>query len=120
MFSDLLREHARAAPEKVALRVKRDGAYRTWSYAQVWSQARAAAACLRDRGVGAGDRVALWAENSPEWVLAYLGIHLAGATAVPLDAQYTPRELRTILGVAGCRLLLCSQATEGMARQGGK
>ena len=41
---------------------------------------------LEQRGIGPGDRVVLWAENSAEWVAAFYGIMLRGAIAVPLDA----------------------------------
>jgi len=44
------------------------------------------AALLAQRGVGPGDRVVLWAENSAEWIAAFYGIMLRGALAVPLDA----------------------------------
>ncbi len=44
------------------------------------------AAFLEHRGIGPGDRVVLWAENSAEWVAAFYGIMLRGAMAVPLDA----------------------------------
>ena len=44
------------------------------------------AALLEQRGIGPGDRVVLWAENSAEWVAAFYGIMLRGAIAVPLDA----------------------------------
>lgn len=44
------------------------------------------AALLEDRGIGTGDRVLLWAENSAEWVSAFYGCMLRGAMVVPLDA----------------------------------
>lgn len=44
------------------------------------------AAFLDDQGIGKGDRVLLWAENSAEWVAAFYGCMLRGAMAVPLDA----------------------------------
>ena len=43
--------------------------------------------CLKSLlGIGAGDRVLLWAENSAEWIAAFYGCLLRGALAVPLDA----------------------------------
>jgi long-chain acyl-CoA synthetase len=43
-------------------------------------------ALLEDRGIGMGDRVLLWAENSAEWVAAFYGCMLRGVLVVPLDA----------------------------------
>ena len=110
MLHELLPRHAQRLPERVALRVKRHGDYQCWSYAQLWQQARSAAAFLHRAGVARGERVALYSENCPEWALACMGIYLAGAVAVPLDAQYKERELRTVLAFARCRAVLCSES----------
>jgi long-chain acyl-CoA synthetase len=44
------------------------------------------AALLAHKGIGPGDRVVLWAENSAEWIAAFHGCILRGVLAVPLDA----------------------------------
>ncbi|MDR3752973.1 MAG: AMP-binding protein [Terracidiphilus sp.] len=44
------------------------------------------AAFLAVQGIGHGDRVLLWAENSAEWIAAFYGCMLRGVLAVPLDA----------------------------------
>jgi long-chain acyl-CoA synthetase len=116
MLEELLCNHAEQRPQAVAFRILREGRYRAWTFSAVWQEARSAAGWLREHGIAAGDRVALWAENSPEWALAYLGIYLAGAVVVPLDAQYTERELQTILGFAGCKLMLCSEGKKAVAQ----
>ncbi len=43
-------------------------------------------ALLERRGIGPGDRVLLWGENSAEWMAAFHGCILRGVLAVPLDA----------------------------------
>ena len=115
MLEQRLRSRAEQNPDAPAMRVKRDGVYREWSNAQTWSLARSVAAELRHLDVAPGERVGLFAENSPEWILAYLGIYLAGAVVVPLDAQYTERELATVAGFAGCRVMLCDEHTRPRA-----
>jgi long-chain acyl-CoA synthetase len=47
------------------------------------------AALLAEQGIGQGDRVLLWAENSAEWIAAFYGCMLRGVLAVPLDAAGT-------------------------------
>lgn len=47
------------------------------------------AALLAARGIGPGDRVLIWAENSAEWIAAFHGCLLRGVLAVPLDANGT-------------------------------
>ncbi len=56
------------------------------TYGELARQAGRFAALLEARGIGPGDRVVLWAENSAEWIAAFYGILLRGALAVPLDA----------------------------------
>ena len=57
---------------------KRDGAYRPWTWQRVATR-HGSWRALRARGVGAGDRVLLVAENRPEWAIADLAIMAAGA-----------------------------------------
>jgi long-chain acyl-CoA synthetase len=59
------------------------------SYAQIAQLAGRFAALLERRGIGPGDRVLLWAENSAEWIAAFYGCILRGVLGVPLDAYGT-------------------------------
>ncbi len=56
------------------------------TYAQIAQLAGRFAALLEQRGIAAGERVLIWAENSAEWIAAFHGCILRGAIAVPLDA----------------------------------
>jgi long-chain acyl-CoA synthetase len=62
---------------------------RVTTYGQIASLAGRFAALLTQRGIGQGDRVILWAENSAEWIAAFHGCLLRGVLAVPLDANGT-------------------------------
>lgn len=59
---------------------------RVATYGDIARLAGRFAALLEQRGVGPGDRVVLWAENSAEWIAAFYGMLLRGVLAVPLDA----------------------------------
>ncbi|MFJ6985111.1 MULTISPECIES: FadD3 family acyl-CoA ligase [unclassified Streptomyces] len=65
---------------------------------------RAAAACLA-YGVRAGDRVAVWAPNSLDWITAALGAVSAGAVLVPLNTRFKGGEAAEVLARSGARLL---------------
>ncbi len=60
---------------------------------QSWSELRAQVTALADalvaRGIQPGDRVALVAENRPEWFVADLAIMSAGAVTVPVYVTNT-------------------------------
>jgi long-chain acyl-CoA synthetase len=59
------------------------------TYGEIARLAGRFAALLVQRGIGPGDRVLLWAENSAEWIAAFHGCLLRGVLAVPLDANGT-------------------------------
>ncbi|MDR3739386.1 MAG: AMP-binding protein [Terracidiphilus sp.] len=62
---------------------------RVTTYNQLVCLAGRFAALLEDRGIVAGDRVIVWAENSAEWIATFDGCLLRGVLAVPLDATGT-------------------------------
>ena len=86
-----------AEPRPVALAERRDGRTRALGSQHVHRQAAAVAHALRARGVARGDRVAIVAENSVEWLIADFGILYAGAVVVPVFATIAPDQLRYIL-----------------------
>jgi len=83
-----------------------DEAGRAWSFAETAERARAAAGALAARGVGAGDRVALMAHNSAEFVAAWLGAVLAGAAVVPISTVSAPPEVAARVAQARCKLVV--------------
>jgi malonyl-CoA/methylmalonyl-CoA synthetase len=67
------------------------------------------AAALRSWGLRPGERVALFLGNSPDFLAAYLGTHLAGGVVVPVNTQYRQMELQHIFDDAGVRLCLIDE-----------
>jgi long-chain acyl-CoA synthetase len=94
--------------DKPLLWAKRNGAWQAWSWRQSEAEVRRLASGLVALGVKPGDRVALIAENRPEWVIADLAIMAAGAIAVPAYVTNTVEDHRHILGNAGCAGALVS------------
>ncbi len=65
------------------------------SYAELKRQVDALAGYLQQRcGVGKGDRVLLYAQNSPQFVIAYYAILRADAVVVPVNPMNRTEELR--------------------------
>lgn len=73
------------------------------------ARSREMAARLSAAGVGAGDRVAILAENSIAWVLAWFGASVLGASVVPLNTKLTWREIEFQLQKVQPRLLLVDE-----------
>ncbi len=76
------------------------------TYAGLAEEVSRFAGALAARGVGKGDRVALWAPNSWRWIVAALGIVTAGGVLVPLNTRFKGPEAAYILDRSGARLLL--------------
>lgn len=75
------------------------------TYAELGARVeRAAAACMA-AGVEAGDRVAVWAPNSLDWIVAALGAVSAGGVLVPLNTRFKGAEAADVLRRSGARLL---------------
>src|ERR1700686_3126498 len=74
-----------ANANEVAVRFRRGYRMETWSYARIVQGANRLARELESRGIGKGDAVLLWGENSPEWIVVFFGCLLRGAVLVPVD-----------------------------------
>ncbi|MGH2759745.1 MAG: AMP-binding protein, partial [Actinomycetota bacterium] len=66
----------------------------TYTFARIVDASNAIARALQDGGVEPGDRVGIVAPNSCQWVVAFMGTLLAGATVTTLNPLYTEREIR--------------------------
>jgi fatty-acyl-CoA synthase len=64
---------------------------------------------LHDCGVRAGDRVLLYMQNSPQWVLAYYGILRANAVVVPVNPMNRTGELRHCVADSGAATAFVAQ-----------
>ena len=87
---------------------KRDGAWRSISWAEAARQVAALAAGLKRIGLQHGDRVCLVSENRPEWLIADLAIMAAGCVTVPTYTTNTTRDHAHVLGNSGARAVIVS------------
>jgi long-chain acyl-CoA synthetase len=67
------------------------------------------AAALADTGFARGDRVALYLQNVPQFVIAQLGTWKAGGIAVSINPMNRERELELLLQDSGARVLVSLQ-----------
>jgi acyl-CoA synthetase (AMP-forming)/AMP-acid ligase II len=76
------------------------------TYQQLWDRGAAVAGGLRDIGVLPGDRVAIALPNGTDWIVALLGVLMAGAVVVPVNTRLAPGERTHVLADASCRLTI--------------
>jgi long-chain acyl-CoA synthetase len=95
---DLLLAHARERPDAPALREKRRGRWHELTWGEYAERVARIAGGLRELGVQPGDRVAIHAENRPEWVLGDLAIQGIGAVSVGVYPTSPAPEVEYLLG----------------------
>ncbi|MBI4517111.1 MAG: fatty acid--CoA ligase family protein [Deltaproteobacteria bacterium] len=77
----------------------------TLTFTQLAGEALRAARAFCAAGLEPGDRVAIWAPNIHEWIIAALGLQSAGGVLVPLNTRLKGGEAGYILDKSGARLL---------------
>ncbi|MGF0313454.1 AMP-binding protein [Rhodococcus sp. IEGM1428] len=89
-----------------------DGPIRV-SYRELADGARAVSAGLVGLGVTTGDRVAIWAPNTADYILALLGAERIGAAVVPLNTRYRGLEAHAILARSRAKVLVVADGFLG-------
>ncbi len=90
-----------------------------YSYEELDRASQHVAVMLKSAGVSKDDKVAILAENSPHWGIAYFGTLICGATTVPILPDFRAVEVRSILEHAGAKTVfvsgkLISRLNEGL------
>lgn len=104
-----LREHARSRPNHPAIEFY--GA--TTTYGELDARSDALASQLRERGVGKGDTVALYLQNSPQFIIGFFAIQKLGAVVGPCNPMFKEWELEYQLNDLGARVIITSDDQVG-------
>ena len=103
--------------KRVAIEVQRPDRVDRFTYQQLYDLAVAHGVWLAANGVQPGDRCAILAHNDAHWCAVQLGILRAGAVAVPLDTNYSAKQIGTVIRDSGSRLLFVSERLRPIAAQ---
>lgn len=79
-----------------------------YTYREVHESAVRAAGLLLERGIVAGDRVALLSENRPEWGVWYFAVTAMGAVVVPILTEFRKGEVGRIIEHAAISAVVVS------------
>ena len=91
------------APQATALACDSE----TLTYEALRQQVRIAAGAWRALGLQQGERVIIFAPDSIDWVVAYLGVIWAGGVAIGVNPRLSPGELAPILQESEVRFVWC-------------
>ena len=97
-FGDLLRSAAEKAPDRIALvaGVPDPAMRRKWTYSELYGEAQRTARALLSR-FKPGERIAVWAQNVPEWIMLEFGAGLAGMVLVTVNPGFRANEVEYVL-----------------------
>ncbi len=104
-IGELVRRHAGQRGHKLAFE---DAGGTALSYAELEARSAALAGHLQDRGLQAGDTVAILLPNCVDWVLACVAIARAGAVSVPISHDAVEAEIRYRLEDSRCAAVIVS------------
>ncbi len=105
-FPQLLADRARRTPHGIAMRRKRLGLWREYTWGEYYEHVRRLAAGLVELGLGPGERVAIQANNSPEWLFADLAIQMAGGVTVGIHPTSSSAEAGFIVQDSGAQYFI--------------
>jgi long-chain acyl-CoA synthetase len=108
---DLLARSADRFPDAVALQIKRKGEWARMTFDELERKVRETAAALSRVHVGKGDTVLLYAENMPEWGVAYLAAVSLGAVVVPTDRQHNEADVLAASDFVEAKAILVSDTS---------
>src|SRR5579871_4824361 len=79
---------------------------RPYTYGELERLALNAAGLLRSRGMGPGERVAVWTADRFAFLVAHLGVLFGGGVALPLNPRFTREEMRHFLTDSGAAVVV--------------
>ncbi|WP_077102012.1 FadD3 family acyl-CoA ligase [Mycobacterium terramassiliense] len=83
------------------------------TFSEVEKRIRCAAGAFADLGVDKGDRIAIWAPNSAEWIIAAFGLLTAGGVLVPVNTRFKTEEAGDVIARSGARAVLVQKGFLG-------
>jgi len=81
------------------------------SYRELQDQTERLAGYLQQAGVQAGDRVLLYMQNSPQYIIGYFAILRANAVVVPVNPMNRPEEFKHYITDAGAATVICTRVS---------
>jgi long-chain acyl-CoA synthetase len=75
------------------------------TYRELWDSSARVAGGLRATGIERGDRIAIRLGNGINWCLAFFGIHMAGAIAVPVNTRFSEVEAAYVVNDSGSKFV---------------
>ena len=124
MLAKQLKHWADEQPEKIALQIRdTEGNYSRVSYADLYNNSLKVKSKLESMGYKPGDYISVYGDNSPNWVMSYIGINFLGGTVIPLDALLSAQDILNFLDFSKAKAVIADKAhidelTEELSNKG--
>lgn len=105
-YTQFLITNPQRFPNKPALHFKSDHVWKNYTWQQLQHKVAQTAHALRSIGINANDNVAIYSENSAEWMIFDLAIVSLGAVSVPIYATNTAGQAEYIINDATIKVIL--------------
>ena len=119
-FYDRFVECSERWPDNVALELQRHDHLESCTYAELHRWAESVGRWITENGFARGSRLAIFADNHPRWVAAYLGIIASGCAAVPLDTALHADQVTKLLKDSGTSAVFVDAKHVPVAREAAK
>jgi acyl-CoA synthetase (AMP-forming)/AMP-acid ligase II len=83
------------------------------TFNELVDRVRRAAGAFSASGIDKGDRIAIWAPNSAQWIIAAFGAVTAGAALVPVNTRFKAEEAADIIRRSGAKAVLIEKGFLG-------
>ena len=113
-ISAFLDNHMLRFPAKTALIHPKSN--RAYTYDDLYHLSGSLATALSELDLSPGDRVILYLDSSPEYLISYFAIWRAGLVAVPTNIVYRKEELTYVVRNSGAKLLISSVSSQSITR----
>jgi acyl-coenzyme A synthetase/AMP-(fatty) acid ligase len=108
-IADVLHPRARTTPARVAvIGIDRFGAVDRWTFGRIAEASDRLAAALLELGIQRGDRVVIFMNRNPHWMIAIAGCLHIGAIPVPCVTQISASEISYRVHLGGARAAIAS------------
>ena len=107
-LSQLFENTCRTYRKDNLLMSKREGRYVPISTDEFEARVRTLSAGLRELGLRKGDKVVIFSENRPEWVMTDFAVLCAGGVTVPIYTSLMPEQVKYIINDSDAKMVVCS------------
>lgn len=105
-ISEFLNKNTKRFPQKAAVGFKKDNEWKELTWMRFKQMVFRTANALVDAGVKENDRVAIYADNSPEWIIMDVATLAIGAVTVPIYSTNGTDQVEYIINHAEPKIIL--------------